>query len=100
MKFEINYIKRNRYTIGSKMHIINPYLRIGANDRKPSVRVDDISSIVMQSESERILNMCRYCCEANASKACSKCRQALYCSKECQTMDWKLYKHKLICKNE
>jgi hypothetical protein len=94
------YLISKLYTVGSKMHIINPYLRIGANDMKPSVRVDDISSIVMQSESERIVDMCRYCCEANASKVCSKCHQALYCSKECQRMDWKLYKHKLICKNE
>ena len=93
-----DYLISKLYTIGSKMHIINPYLRIGANDMKPSVRVDDLSSIVMQSNSERILSMCRYCCEANASKVCSRCQQAHYCSKECQTMDWKLYKHKLICK--
>jgi hypothetical protein len=94
------YLISKMYTIGSKMHIINPYLQIGADDMKPTVRVDDFSSIVMQSESERILNMCRYCCEANACKFCSKCEQAHYCSKECQTMDWKLYKHKLICKNK
>ncbi|CAF3444839.1 unnamed protein product [Rotaria sp. Silwood2] len=94
------YLISKLYTIGSKMHIINPYLRIGAGDMKPTVRVDDFSSIVMQSESERILNMCRYCCQANASKACSKCQQARYCSKECQIMDWKLNKHKLICKNK
>lgn len=92
------YLVSKLYTIGSKMHIINPYLRIGAGDMKPTIRVDEISSIVMQSESERILNMCRYCCQANASKCCGKCYQARYCSKECQTMDWKLYKHKLICK--
>ncbi|CAF5022111.1 unnamed protein product, partial [Rotaria sp. Silwood1] len=94
------YLISKLYTIGSKMHIINPYLRIGAGDMKPTVRVDDCSSIVMQSESERILNMCRYCCEANASKVCSRCQQAHYCSKECQINDWKLYKHKLICKNK
>jgi hypothetical protein len=94
------YLISKLYTVGSKMHIINPYLRIGANDMKTTVRVDDISSIVIQSESERILNMCRYCCEANASKVCSKCEQAHYRSKECQIMDWKLYKHKLLCKNE
>ncbi|CAF0845899.1 unnamed protein product [Adineta steineri] len=71
----------------------------GANDMKPSIRVDDISSIVMQSKSEWILNMCRYCCEAGASKSCGKWRQADYCSKKCQTKDWKLYNHKLICKS-
>jgi tetratricopeptide (TPR) repeat protein len=94
------YLISKMYTIGSKMHVINPYLRIGATDRKPTVRVDDFSSIVMQSESEWILNMCRYCCEANTSKVCAKCHQAHYCSKECQIMDWKLYEHKLICKNK
>lgn len=94
------YLISKVYTIGNKMHIISPYLRIGANDRKPSIRVDDFSSIIMQNEAERILNMCRYCGEANAPHLCSKCEQSRYCSKECQTMDWKLYKHKLICKNE
>jgi TPR repeat protein len=87
------------FTIGSKMHIINPYLRLGKSDLKPIIRVDDFSSIIMQNESERVINMCRCCGEPNAPYVCSKCKQALYCTKECQTMDWKLYKHKLICKN-
>ncbi|CAF1396717.1 unnamed protein product [Adineta ricciae] len=94
------YLTRKLYTIGSKMHIINPYLRIGTGDMKPSIRVDDVASIVMQSDSERIVNMCRYCCEADASKLCGKCQRARYCSKECQINDWKLYKHKLICKSK
>jgi len=93
------YLINKMYSIGNKMHIINPYLRIGA-DRKPAIRVDELSSIVMQSDSERIVNMCRYCCEANATKVCAKCQQANYCSKECQVNDWKLYKHKLICKEK
>jgi TPR repeat protein/DNA-binding SARP family transcriptional activator len=93
------YLISKLYTIGSKLHIINPYLRIGAIDMKPSIRIDDISSILMQNKSEWILNMCRYCCEANARKACGKCQKALYCSKECQINDWKLYQHKLICNN-
>ena len=91
------YLINKVYTIGNKMHIINPYLRLGA-DGKPAIRVDELSSIVMLSDSERIVNMCRYCCEANATKLCAKCQQANYCSKECQINDWKLYKHKLICK--
>jgi TPR repeat protein len=85
------------FTIGSKMSIINPYLRLGANDMKPLIRIDDFSSIVMQSESERVLKMCRCCGEANAPHVCIKCKQARYCSKECQIVDWQLYKHKLIC---
>ncbi|CAF4987576.1 unnamed protein product, partial [Rotaria sp. Silwood1] len=84
------------FTIGSKMNIINPYLRLGANDHEPLVRVDDFASIIMHSESERIINMCRCCGKANASHVCGKCKQARYCSKDCQIMDWKLYQHKLI----
>jgi hypothetical protein len=93
------YLTSKVYTIGSKMNIINPYLRIGANDMKPLIRIDDFSSIIMQSESERVINMCRCCGEPNAPHVCSKCKQARYCTKECETMDWQLYKHKLICKN-
>ncbi len=97
-KEQSEYLINKVYTNGNKMHIINPYLRIGANDRKPSIRVDDFSSILMQNESERIINMCRCCGKANAPHVCSKCEQARYCTKECQTMDWNLYKHKFICK--
>ncbi|CAF3806421.1 unnamed protein product [Adineta steineri] len=85
------------FTIGTKMSIINPYLRIGANDGKPFIRVDDFSSIIFQHESERVVNMCRCCGQSNASHVCSRCKRARYCTKECQIMDWKLYEHKLIC---
>jgi hypothetical protein len=88
------------FTIGSKMNIINPYLRLGASDMKSLIRIDDFSSIIMQNESERVLNMCRCCGEPNAPHICSKCEQARYCTKECQTMDWKTYKHKLICRKQ
>jgi len=88
------------FAIGSKMHIINPYLRLGKIDLKPLIRIDDFSSIVMENESEHIINMCRCCGEANAPHVCSKCKRAYYCTRECQIMDWQLYKHKLICKNQ
>jgi hypothetical protein len=94
------YSTNKVYTIGSKMNIINPYLRLGATDMKPLIRVDDFSSIMMQSESERVVNMCRCCREPNSSHVCGKCKQARYCTKECQTMDWKLYEHKLICRKQ
>jgi hypothetical protein len=46
---------------------------------------------------------CRHCNQSENTAAfqlklmdvCAKCRQASYCSKECQKADWK--KHKLIC---
>ncbi|CAF3311623.1 unnamed protein product [Rotaria sp. Silwood2] len=94
------YLTSKVFAIGSKMNIINPYLRLGANDMKSLIRIDDFSSIIMQSETERVLNMCRYCGQPNALHVCSKCKQARYCTKECQTMDWKLYNHKLICKKQ
>ena len=94
------YSIKKVFSIGSKMHVINPYLRLGANDMKSMIRIDDFSSIIMQSESERVVNMCRCCGEANASHVCGKCQRARYCTKECQTMDWQLYKHKLICQSQ
>jgi TPR repeat protein len=94
------YLTSKVYRIGSKMNIINPYLRLAMHDNKLFIRVDDFSSIMMQSESERIINMCRCCGEANALKLRGKCKQARYCTRECQTIDWQIYKHKLICKNQ
>lgn len=94
------HLIHNVFTIGTQMHIVNPYLRIGANDGKPFIRVDDFSSIIFQNESERVVNMCRCCGQPNASHVCSRCKRARYCTKECQTIDWKLYEHKLICKNQ
>jgi tetratricopeptide (TPR) repeat protein len=91
------YFTSKVFTIGSKMHIINPYLRLGANDMKSLIRIDDFSAIIMLNESERVMNMCRCCEKANASHVCTKCKQARYCTMECQTMDWETYKHELIC---
>jgi TPR repeat protein len=88
------------FTIGSKMSIINPYLRLGAFDHQPLIRVDDFASIITHSESERIINMCRCCGQANAPHVCAICTKARYCSKDCQIMDWKLYEHKLICRKQ
>ncbi|KAJ2924336.1 hypothetical protein H1R20_g12763, partial [Candolleomyces eurysporus] len=36
-------------------------------------------------------------CEKPGTKACSACKLVSYCSKECQTADWK--NHKTVCKN-
>jgi len=81
------YLTSKVFRIGSKMNIINPYLRLAVRDKKPLIRIEDFSSIMMQSESEYIMNMCRCCGEANAPHICSKCKGARYCTKECQTMD-------------
>lgn len=94
------YLTEKVYTIGSKMYIINPYLRIGSQDHKAFIRVYDLTSIMMENESDRILNMCRCCGEPNAPHVCGKCSKARYCSKECQITDWKVYKHSLIYKSK
>jgi len=69
------YLTSKVFRIGSKMNIINPYLRLALRDKKPLIRIEDFSSIMMQSESEYIVNMCRCCGEANARHVCSKCKQ-------------------------
>ncbi|CAF1159272.1 unnamed protein product [Adineta ricciae] len=94
------YLIKKVFRIGSKMNILNPYLRIGASDKKPIIRVDEYASIMMQSEDGYVVNMCRCCGQANASHNCGKCKRARYCSKECQRIDWELYEHKLICIRE
>lgn len=86
------------FTLGTKMSVINPYHRIGANDMKPMIRIDEFSSIIMANESERVVDMCRCCHQPNAPHICRRCQQARYCSKECQTLDWKLYEHKWMCR--
>lgn len=37
------------------------------------------------------------CCDRSASKRCSKCQVAVYCSRDCQREDWKRA-HKTACK--
>lgn len=40
------------------------------------------------------------CKDPSASKRCTKCNVAVYCSRECQTVDWKAadFPHKQVCK--
>jgi len=40
-------------------------------------------------------NVCTICLTPNATKVCSKCKTKRYCSKECQSLDWK--QHKPLC---
>uniref|UniRef100_A0AC34FMD3 MYND-type domain-containing protein n=1 Tax=Panagrolaimus sp. ES5 TaxID=591445 RepID=A0AC34FMD3_9BILA len=41
------------------------------------------------------------CCgkEVKSLPSCSKCQMASYCSKECQTLDWKEFNHKEMCQH-
>ncbi len=89
-------IVQQTFGFGFKMSLINPYMRM-AYDGKPGIRIDNPKSLVKFSEEEKIVDMCRYCCKGNAKMVCSRCKRAQYCDKNCQTNDWKLYKHKLTC---
>jgi len=82
--------------IGSKLLIINPYIRM-AVDGKPLIRVDDPSSVVFGEKCE---DMCAYCGQSPTSSLCDGCRITKYCSRDCQVQDWKMFKHKLICVRE
>ncbi|CAF3614932.1 unnamed protein product [Rotaria sp. Silwood1] len=90
------HLIKDTYIYGTKMSILNPYMRMTA-DGKPGIRVDDFSSIILHGETHNVKNMCRCCGEANAPRVCEKCKSADYCSTECQQLDWKQYDHKLIC---
>ncbi|CAF1066409.1 unnamed protein product [Rotaria sordida] len=87
---------KDTYIYGTKISILNPYMRMAA-DNKPAIRVDDASSIILHGNAHSVKDMCRCCSEPNASRVCGKCGSAHYCSKECQTIDWKQCGHKLIC---
>ena len=45
----------------------------------------------------KFLAICRVC-GIRGSKKCSGCNKVSYCSRECQTLDWKA-RHKIECKN-
>ncbi|CAF1449022.1 unnamed protein product [Adineta steineri] len=87
---------KDTYVYGTKISILNPYMRMAA-DGKPAIRVDDASSIILHGGTHNVKDMCRYCTKANAARVCGKCKSAHYCSKECQTIDWKQCGHKLVC---
>lgn len=78
--------------VGSQVAILNPYMRI-AGDFTNGIRVDNPHCVIYLAKSE---NVCRFCGEENATHKCSKCKR-LYCGRQCQILDWKIMKHKLIC---
>lgn len=87
---------QQKFGFGTKMNLMNPYMRM-AHDGKPAIRVDDPVSFLELGKSERLKKLCRFCLTDNAPMTCAKCKRANYCNRECQTKDWKLYKHKFIC---
>lgn len=91
--FNENIASAEELGVGSKLSIINPYIRM-AQDGKPLIRVDDPSSVILCGKN---VNMCAHCGNLSASSVCGGCNTTKYCSKECQARDWKEFQHKLIC---
>ncbi len=88
-------IKKN-YDVGTKLQIFNPYIRF-AYDGYIRIRIDDIKSIMFAGKVNKI---CRYCGDEDSKFSCGNCKIALYCSKECQSKDWKQAGHKSICNSQ
>ena len=84
------------YPMGVEFCIINPYIRMAA-DGKPMIRVDDPKTIMFTGSMK--VEMCYYCGKEKAKNMCGRCKEAKYCSVECQTNDWKILKHNLICQH-
>eukprot|EP01119_Soliformovum_irregulare_P013089 TRINITY_DN3456_c0_g1_i6.p1 TRINITY_DN3456_c0_g1~~TRINITY_DN3456_c0_g1_i6.p1 ORF type:complete len:1038 (+),score=135.30 TRINITY_DN3456_c0_g1_i6:30-3143(+) len=81
---------------GKKVALINPFHRLRQDERR-GIRVDDALSVIFLPSNH--LAFCEYCYITDQEKAmlrCSRCQVVSYCSKECQTKDWKLG-HKRSC---
>ncbi|CAL8130767.1 unnamed protein product [Orchesella dallaii] len=86
-----------KLNFGRKIAILNPYMQIrnGALDSfENGLRVDDPRCLICLGMIEE---MCRFCGEKGAKRACSKCKEAIYCGKECELRDYKTMKHGKIC---
>ena len=52
-----------------------------------------------QTENEVMPGGCRVC-SGVGSKQCSKCKRVVYCSRECQVLDWKVHKRECTQKKK
>ena len=54
-----------------------------------------------QTEQTQTIRCWNFACTktgtADLFKACSRCKKAQYCSRDCQMTDWKEFGHKFIC---
>lgn len=80
--------------VGELLTVANPFHRIGANDKKRCLRIDHPEVIMREG---RIHKPCNACCASESKFSCRKCG-VFYCTKECQTLDWKKYGHNLVCR--
>lgn len=49
---------------------------------------------------DRCDRLCHFCQSPNAKLRCSKCERAIYCSKECQILHWRIDNHKNFCEDK
>lgn len=101
---------RENFIYGSKITIVNPHYHLpsdcSTSDPVPSsssasndvgfLKVDDPKLIIYRENGKDNL-ICRFCWRYYPELVCSKCKRSRYCCKECQTSDWTILKHKLIC---
>lgn len=80
-------------TVGRIVTIYEPYARRAMDG--PMIRVNDVALVVVGEQRK----MCYHCLSASTARmrACSACKVARYCSKECQLLDWKQGSHKASC---
>lgn len=86
---------RQNLAFGSKITVLNPYYRL-ATDGSVALRVDDPKTIIYRVAGKNN-SICRYCWKENPQHTCGGCKRVKYCSRDCQTDDWKIMKHKMIC---
>ncbi|KAG4070164.1 hypothetical protein HA402_003854 [Bradysia odoriphaga] len=86
---------RANLAFGSKITVLNPYYRL-ATDGSVALRVDDPKAIIYRVAGKDN-SVCRYCWKENPQHSCGSCKRVKYCSRKCQTDDWKIMKHKIIC---
>ena len=72
---------------------------------KTALLVDDPINEKFKDENRLTRRMCRYCNKAEDNpefqlslKTCSRCKQAHYCTQDCQKKDWK--EHRLVCRKQ
>lgn len=98
--YDVAREEQKRWLPGRVLRIRNPYVRL-AMDGSRALRVDHPAETVVLGE--EVVPLCWHCLkvvrDAGGLKTCARCRQARYCSAECQREDWDVdgY-HKLQCR--
>lgn len=94
--FQQDELVQRKFGFGSKLTILKPHTIASFVDGGKVVQVFDQSTIICENNvGEKTL--CRFCLKPGATQNCSRCKWARYCNKECQSLDWKMLKHKKIC---